>query len=178
MSTFACRPKSLHRRICLATKSTRRGLRCGYRPARIILGVERVEVLIEPWSVDTRYRSRTNLSENKVLPIPSPLLISCYTDPCSDKRVSSGGPFYDGLRAARWRAERRSVAVQKRCAGRSSGLLSDADRQRVHRQHEKGQRRSAAIGVLRRHRARASCLYHSGVILAACATSAHFFISD
>jgi hypothetical protein len=81
MSTFACRPKSLHRRICLATKSTRRGLRCGYRPARIILGVERVEVLIEPWSVDTRYRSRTNLSENKVLPIPSPSSLAATPTP-------------------------------------------------------------------------------------------------
>lgn len=114
MSTFACRPKSLHRRICLATKSTRRGLRCGYRPARIILGVERVEVLIEPWSVDTRYRSRTNLSENKVLPIPSPSSLAATPTPALISVSARGGPFYDGLRAARWRAERRSVAVPKK----------------------------------------------------------------
>src|SRR4029077_13579056 len=69
MIAFACRPKSLHRRFCLATKSNPRRLLCGYQPAKIILGVERVEVLIEPWSVDTRYRSRTNVSENKVLPM-------------------------------------------------------------------------------------------------------------
>src|SRR5262245_14398320 len=46
-----------------------------------------------------------NVSENRILPIPTPL-VTGYTNPCSYKRVSSVGPFYDGLTAARWRAER------------------------------------------------------------------------
>jgi hypothetical protein len=40
-----------------------------------------------------------NASETRILPIPTP--VTGYT-----KRVSSVGRFYDGLRAARWRAER------------------------------------------------------------------------
>ena len=53
-----------------------------------------------------------NASENRILPIPTPR--HWLHQSCSYKRVSSVGRFYDGLRAARWRAERRSVAVPKK----------------------------------------------------------------
>src|SRR5262245_7489978 len=45
-----------------------------------------------------------NVSENRILPIPTPLVT--LPQSCSYKRVSSVGPFYDGLTAARRRAER------------------------------------------------------------------------
>src|SRR6266446_1418260 len=45
-----------------------------------------------------------NASENRILPIPTPR--HWLHQSCSYKRVSSVGRFYDGLRAARWRAER------------------------------------------------------------------------
>src|SRR6516162_2439246 len=45
-----------------------------------------------------------NASENRILPIPTPR--HRLHQSCSYKRVSSVGRFYDGLRAARWRAER------------------------------------------------------------------------
>jgi hypothetical protein len=44
-----------------------------------------------------------NASETRILPIPTPHWLH---QSCSYKRVSSVGHFYDGLRAARWRAER------------------------------------------------------------------------
>src|SRR6516225_8028187 len=37
---------------------------------------------------------------------PYPPPVTGYTNPALIKRVSSVGRFYDGLRAARWRAER------------------------------------------------------------------------
>src|SRR5262249_19758599 len=46
-----------------------------------------------------------NVSENRILPIPPPPRHWLHQS-CSYKRVSSVGPFYDGLTAARWRAER------------------------------------------------------------------------
>src|SRR6266571_1230035 len=45
-----------------------------------------------------------NASETRILPIPTPR--HWLHQSCSYKRVSSVGHFYDGLRAARWRAER------------------------------------------------------------------------
>src|SRR5262245_12474181 len=45
-----------------------------------------------------------NASETRILPIPTPR--HWLHQSCSYKRVSSVGRFYDGLRAARWRAER------------------------------------------------------------------------
>src|SRR5215510_10408309 len=45
-----------------------------------------------------------NASENRILPIPTPR--HWLHQSCSYKRVSSVGPFYDGLTAARRRAER------------------------------------------------------------------------
>src|SRR5215467_10133601 len=45
-----------------------------------------------------------NASENRILPIPTPR--HWLHQSCSYKRVSSVGRFYDGLRAARWSAER------------------------------------------------------------------------
>src|SRR5215831_11224978 len=46
-----------------------------------------------------------NVSKNRILPIPTPARHWLHQS-CSYKRVSSVGPFYDGLTAARWRAER------------------------------------------------------------------------
>src|SRR5262245_22905735 len=46
-----------------------------------------------------------NASENRILPIPTPPRHWLHQS-CSYKRVSSVGRFYDGLRAARWRAGR------------------------------------------------------------------------
>src|SRR6266478_1877594 len=45
-----------------------------------------------------------NASENRILPMPTPR--HWLHQSCSYKRVSSVGLFYDGLTAARWRAER------------------------------------------------------------------------
>src|SRR6266536_2758536 len=45
-----------------------------------------------------------NASETRILPYPPPR--HWLHQSCSYKRVSSVGPFYDGLTAARWRAER------------------------------------------------------------------------
>ena len=48
-----------------------------------------------------------NASETRILPIPTPR--HWLHQSCSYKRVSSVGRFYDGLRAARWRAERLNL---------------------------------------------------------------------
>ena len=53
-----------------------------------------------------------NASENRILPIPTPP--TGYTNSGLISVSARWGPFYDGLRAARWRAERRSVAVPKK----------------------------------------------------------------
>ena len=53
-----------------------------------------------------------NASETRILPIPTPR--HWLHQSCSYKRVSSVGHFYDGLRAARWRAERPKIMPQRR----------------------------------------------------------------
>src|SRR5262245_1642386 len=64
-----------------------------------------------------------NVSENRILPIPTPL-VTGYTNPVLIKRVSSVGPFYDGLTAARWRAERFLGLL----AARGSGCAPNTSR--------------------------------------------------
>jgi hypothetical protein len=64
-----------------------------------------------------------NASETRILPIPTPR--HWLHQSCSYKRVSSVGRFYDGLRAARWRAERflRLLAARgSGCASRTTGI--------------------------------------------------------
>jgi hypothetical protein len=48
-----------------------------------------------------------NASETRILPIPTPR--HWLHQSCSYKRVSSVGPFYDGLRAAPWREAARKA---------------------------------------------------------------------
>src|SRR5262249_24614428 len=59
-----------------------------------------------------------NASETRILPIPTPR--HWLHQSCSYKRVSSVGRFYDGLRAARWRAAIRTLSRTVECT--QSGL--------------------------------------------------------
>src|SRR5215813_6503623 len=70
-----------------------------------------------------------NASENRILPIPTPR--HWLHQSCSYKRVSSVGRFYDGLRAARWRAERfpapSPVLACRACSWRAVAFSAGGD---------------------------------------------------